>query len=135
VSRENVEVVRQVYEAAARRDSAGVLALYDADVMLDDTRLELPDDRSGVYHGHEGLRQFFRGWHEAWDHVEYDYDELIDAGGENVVAVVTRRARGRSSGAEVEMRVALVWAVRAGKVVRVVWFPTRDEALRAAQDT
>ena len=126
--------MREVYAAAARRDSAAVLALYDAEVVLDDTRLELPDDRGGVYRGHEGLRQFFRGWHEAWDHVEYDYDELIDAGGENVVAVVTRRARGRSSGAEVEMRVALVWTVRASKVVRVVWFSTRDEALRATQN-
>nr|MBA2763288.1 hypothetical protein [Thermoleophilaceae bacterium] len=39
MSQENVEIVRQVYEAVARGDSAGVLALYDEEVELDATRL------------------------------------------------------------------------------------------------
>jgi ketosteroid isomerase-like protein len=129
VSQEAVEIVRRVYEAAARRDVATVLELYDPDVELDNTRLEIA---GGVYHGHDGLRTFFREWHEAWERIEYDFDELIDAGG-HVVAVVTRRGRGRASGAEVELQVALVWTVREGKIVRVVWFETREDALEAAR--
>jgi ketosteroid isomerase-like protein len=87
----------------------------------------------GVYQGHEGLRSVFRQWNEAWESVDYQVDDLIDAGGDQVVSVVTRHGRGRSSGAEVEVQVALLWTVRDGKVVRVIWFPTREEALAAAE--
>ena len=135
MSQENVEIVRRVYEAAARRDAATVLTLYDPEVELDNSRLGVASNISGgghgIYRGHEGLRRFFREWHEAWEKIEYDYDELIDAG-EHVIAVVTRHARGRASGAEVERPFALVWTVREGEVVRVAWFLTRNEALEAA---
>jgi hypothetical protein len=126
MSQENVEVVRRVYEAAARRDSVAVLALYDREVELDASRW-LPDRRED-YRGHEGVRKFFREWHDAWGSVEYDFDRLIDAG-EHVVSVVTRHARGRASGAGVEWPLALVWTLREGKVVRVVWFTSVEEAL------
>lgn len=135
MSGENVEVVRRVYDAARHRDSKAVLALYDPEVELDNSRLGVmgfAGPGRGTYHGHEGLRRFFRDWHEAWESIDYDYDELIDTGGDKVVAVVTRRGRGRASGVEVEQRFGLVWTVREGKVVRVAWFPTREEALEAA---
>ncbi len=132
MSGENVEVVRRVYDAAARRDAASVLALYDSTVELDSSRLPIAGLMGdGVYHGHDGLRRFFREWHESWSDVRYDYEELLDAGDEQVVSVVTRRGRGRASDAEVEMSLALVWTLREGRVVRVVWFPSRDEALEA----
>lgn len=125
-----MEVVRKVYEAAARRDSAAVLELYDERVELDGSRLAVVG-YSGIYRGHDGLRRFFRQWHEAWSGIDYDYDELIDAGGEQVISVVTRRGRGRASGAEAEWPLALLWTIRGGKVVRVVWLRSRDEALEA----
>ena len=134
MSQGNVEVVRRVYEAAAQRDAALVFELYDPEVELDDSRLHIVGGvgaGSDVHRGHDGLRRFFRQWHEAWENVEYDFDELIDAGGEHVISVVTRRGRGRASGAEVERPLALVWTVRDEKVLRVVWFPSRDEALEA----
>jgi uncharacterized protein len=130
MSQQNVEIVRRVYEAAARRDAESVLALYDPEVELDNSRLEVAG-WDEVYRGHEGLRRFFRQWHEAWDEIEYDFDELIDAG-DQVISVVSRRGRGRASGAQVELHVALVWTLREGRVVRVVWYPTRKEALEAA---
>ena len=129
MSHENVEVVRRVYGAAARRDTATVLALYDPEVELDTSQLRFVD--GGVYRGHEGLRRFFRQWHEAWENIEYDFDELIDAGGEHVISVVTRQGRGRTSGAEVELPFGLVWTLREGKVTRVLWFPSRAGALEA----
>ena len=128
MSQENVELVRQVYDAAARRDTPAVHALYDESVELDNSGLGLVG--GGVYRGHDGLRRFFREWQEAWDHVEYDYDALIDAG-EYVISLVTRQGQGRASGIAVEMPLALVWTIRDGKVVRVVWYHTRDDALEA----
>ncbi|MGI8461388.1 MAG: nuclear transport factor 2 family protein [Solirubrobacterales bacterium] len=134
MSEENIEIVRRVYEAAASRDAATVFALYDPEVELDASRLGLAGvaGTSGVSRGHEGLRNFFREWHDAWGSIEYDYEELIDAGGEHVISVVTRHARGRASGIEVERPFALLWTLREGKVVRVVWFVTREEALETA---
>ena len=128
MSRENVEIVRRVYEAAARRDTATVLDLYHPEVELDASRFAID---TGVYRGHDGLRSLFREWHEAWGSIEYDYEELIDAG-ERVISVVTRHARGRASGVEVERPFALLWTLREGRVVRVVWFLDRAEALEAA---
>src|SRR3954471_4900133 len=133
MARRNVEIVRSVYEAAARRDTAAVLALYDPEVELDNSALEVVGWGGRVYRGHEGLRSFFREWHEAWETVDYDFDDLVEAPGEHVISVVTRQARGRASGAEVTLEIALLWTIRDERVVRVVWFPSRDDALAAAQ--
>jgi ketosteroid isomerase-like protein len=131
MSRENVEIVRRVYHAAARHDAATVLALYGPEVEWDNSRLpEASLEGRHVTRGHEGLRTLFREWYEAWESVEDDCEELIDAG-KHVVSVVTRRGRGRVSGAETTARRGGVWTLREGKVVRVVWFPSREEALES----
>jgi ketosteroid isomerase-like protein len=132
MSRENVEVVRRLYEAVARRDREAVLALYDPEVEWDATQSPLGQVTGGsVFRGHEGLRQAFREWYEGWEYVEDEIEELIDAG-EQVIAVVTLRGRGRASGVEVEWKdYAAVWTIRDGKVVRVVWLPSREDALEA----
>jgi hypothetical protein len=65
MSQENVEIVRRVYDAAARRDAETVLALYDSEVELDATRIGL-NLAFDVYHGHDGLRRLFAEWHEVW---------------------------------------------------------------------
>jgi ketosteroid isomerase-like protein len=130
MSRENMEVVQGVYDAASRRDSAAVLAFYDDSVELDNRSLVV--GAGDVYQGHDGLRMLFREWNEAWENIDYKLDDLIDLGGDQIVSVVTRHGRGRTSGAEVEIHVALLWTINDGKVVRVVWFPTREAALEAA---
>jgi ketosteroid isomerase-like protein len=130
MSRENVEIVRAVYDAVARRDTAAVLALYDPDVEWDGSRGTPLGELSGqsVYRGHDGLRTAFRQWYEAWENLEDTCEELIDAG-EHVISVSTARARGRASGLDVEFpqRVGL-WTIREGKIVRVVWLPSVEEA-------
>ena len=133
MSQENVEIVRRIYDAAARRDSEATLALYDSDVEIDVSRTHralMQDVYKGP--GHEGLRRWAREWHEAWEQVEYDVDEMIDAG-DDVICVVTVRGRGRGSGADVEFTLhAGLWTIQNGKVARVVWFKTRKDALEAA---
>jgi hypothetical protein len=49
-----------------------------------------------------------------------------------VVSVFTYRGRGRTSGVETEWRnMAGVWTLRAGKIVRVTWLRSREQALEA----
>ena len=133
MSQENVEIMRRLYDAAARRDSGAVLALYDPDVQVDMSRAPCRDlVGSRFYHGHDGLRAFYREWFGAWETVEAEVEELIDAG-ECVISVETTRGRGLASGAEVEVHQCGIWKLRAGKVVRVEWLEaTREEALEAA---
>jgi ketosteroid isomerase-like protein len=132
MSRANVETVRRVYDAVARRDTRSVLALYDPEVEWDMSRGAWGDlEGGGIHQGHEGLRSWFRKQYEVWEKWEDEPDELIDAG-DHVVSVVTSRSRGRTSGVEVESHHAAVWTLREGRVVRVTWFPTREEALTAA---
>lgn len=136
MSKENVEVVQQIYEAVAHRDAATILALYDPQVQLHFSADTLADhitsDGQRVWTGHEGLRNFDRELRETFQSFQTTCEELIDAGA-YVVTASKYRARGRSSGVEIEGPFQFgVWSVREGKVVRVVWFSTRAQALEAA---
>jgi uncharacterized protein len=132
MSEENVEIVRRLYDAVARRDAATVLSLYDPEVEWDGTHSPLGNLTGElVYHGHAGIRKMTRYWQEAWATVEYEIEELIDAG-DHVISVLTYRTRGRASGADVEQTDYPVWTIKKGRIVRVVWLPTRAEALEAA---
>jgi ketosteroid isomerase-like protein len=133
MSEENVEIVRRVYDAAACRDSGVVLALYDPGVEVDMSRApcrDLVGER--FYHGHDGLRVFYREWNDAWESVESEVEELIDAG-ERVITVETTRGRGRESGVAVELHHCAIWTIRTGKIARVEWLDaTREDTVQAA---
>jgi ketosteroid isomerase-like protein len=134
MSQENVEIVRKLFEAVARRDSATVFSLYDVNVEWDGSRHRWAEVMRGesAFQGHEALRKWSRSYYEMWENLEDNIEELIDAG-DDVISIVTTRARGRGSGVEVEWKQnAGVWTVREGKIARVVWFPSRDEAREAA---
>jgi ketosteroid isomerase-like protein len=135
MSQENVEVVRQVYEAAARRDTSAVFALYAPDIEWDASRTSRGAMAGRVVHGHDALRAWLRDWYGAWEKLEDRLEELIDVDDDNVVAIMVQRGRGRASGVDVEDRLGAVWTLRDGKVVRVVWFPTREAALEAVGRT
>ena len=133
MSQENVEIVRQVFDAAARGDTATVLRLYAPTVEFDSTRSPFPNlvGEGRVYRGHVDLRTFFQERSEHMEALTDDCEELIDAG-DQVVSVVVTRGRGRRSEVEVTSpRYAAVWTIQNGKIVRVVWLPTRAEALEA----
>jgi ketosteroid isomerase-like protein len=132
MSEENVEVLRNLYAAAARRDSAAVMALYHENVHWDASRTTRGVMAGTEAKGRDALHAWFREWYEVWQTVDDDIEELIDAGGDQVVSVMVQRGRGRVSGAEVENRLAAIWTIREGKVAEVVWFPHREQAMEAA---
>jgi len=133
MSQENVEIVRRVFEAAAKRDAAALFDLYDPEVVWDNTQSPYVNlGAASVYEGHAGLREVFRQYREPWSELVDVCDELIDAG-ERVFSQVRTRARGRRSGIELEQAGFYgVWTVEAGKVTQVAWFSDRAKALDAA---
>ncbi len=132
MSQENVEVVRKVIEAHDRGDSVAVFAAYHPSIEWHVRAVTGPgSDFEPVYHGHEGIRAFWRQWFAAWDTASFEYEEFLDAG-DSIVTILSQRMRGRTSGIELEWdSYAQAWKIRDGKVVRVEFFPTRGEALKA----
>ena len=128
-----MELLRALFEAVARRDTATVRALYDPEVEWDNTRGPLQGliERK-VYRGYDGIRQWWREYRDPWESVWDEVEELIDAG-DQVVSVQTSHARGRASGVAVDLpHFALVWTFRQGKILRVVLFTSRADAVEAA---
>ena len=118
MSSENVEVVRRLFEATARDDRETVFALYDPEIEWDTSRAALGLlIEGGIFRGHEGVRRFLRKYNEAWEQMDYEIDELVDAG-DQVVSVVNNRGRGRVSGVEVELQMPGVWTIRVRALVR-----------------
>lgn len=134
MSQANLQLVRRLFAAVAARDEDAVIALYAPDVEWDGSRSRwaevLPGE--GRYTGHDGIREFSRQYYEMWTSFEDRIEELIDVREHEVVSVVTSRGRGRASGLEVELPGhSAIWTIRDERVVRVVWYPTRSEVLRA----
>ena len=129
MSRENVELVRNAFQAFNRRDVDGFLEGAELDLVTDWSRAVGPE--RGIFRGREQVAQFVRSWWDAFDESAIIVDELIDAG-DHVVAVFHGRQRGRGSGAVVEGRGSvLVWSFRDGRVVSATLYQQRDEALEA----
>ena len=132
MSRENVDLVRRVYAAAARGANEAAFDLYAPDIEWDVTPSAAAQfDLEPVYHGHEGVRRFWRDYLSAFERLDFELEELIDAG-DRVLAVVHERASGRCSGIAFDNRVFAVWTLRNGEIARMGVYLDRDEALEAA---
>jgi ketosteroid isomerase-like protein len=135
MSEQNVELVRRLLEMFARREHEAVFAFYDPDIEWDATYIRSRgfDDLAGVYHGHEGVRTYWRRWLQAWKDLEFEVEDVLDAGDEVVALIRNQRQWGRHSGIPVEMPpYGLVFTIRAGKVVRWRNFSDQESALEAA---
>jgi ketosteroid isomerase-like protein len=132
MSRENVEIVRRIYDAVARRDVATPFDFYAKDIVWDLSRWRPAElDPMRVYTGHEGVREAWRDRLSAWGEVDFEVEELMEAG-DRVVAVIRDRQVGRSSGVPIEAAHAAVWTLADGKVTRLQVFDGRQQALEAA---
>lgn len=130
MSAQNVEIVRRLYEAFRTRDNTWPFEVYDPEIEWENSDAGLPSvGFEPVYRGHAGVRAFWRQWLEAWESIDFRLDDLMDAG-EEVVALIWQRNRGRASGAVVEYEYAQVWTLRAGLVIRQRTFMHRQDALR-----
>jgi uncharacterized protein len=132
MSQENVDLLRQGYEAWNRGDRRWVLEHIAPDVEW----VAAPDDPDpGVYRGYEGVERFWAQWRAAVGQLHFEPLEFVDAGDE-VVVVARRSGRGRQSGVAVADVIAQVFSFGPdGKCFRVREFYDRDEALRAVSRT
>ena len=92
MSQENVEIVRTLAEWFQHRQHEQAFELYDPEIEWDASRMaERQPDNAGIYHGHEGVRAFWRDWLSAWSDLQFEIEDVVD-GGEEIVLLVSEPA-------------------------------------------
>jgi ketosteroid isomerase-like protein len=128
MSEENIEVVRRAYAAASRSDWDAAFEAAEAEFEL------VPPDQSPdstPVRGVQEVRAWFADQQETVGDLSIEVEKLIEAG-EFIVALIRLRIRPHGADADFELRIAHVWALRDGKLIRCEIFPEREKALEAA---
>ncbi len=139
MSQGNVEVVRRIFrlwtEGIENADAGALQAVYDEGLFAPDSTFTPPKEFPGAsrktYVGPVEFREFILAWTEGWAEWKIELEGVVDAGDDQVVAVVHQTAIGKSSGAPVSLRIGSVFTLRAGQVVARRDYTDPDEALEA----
>jgi SnoaL-like domain len=139
MSQDNVDLVRSLIPPP----ETDVAALLRDDALFGQTVAALEEFvdpgvecvavwRGGDTHtGLEGFRRMWLDWLEPWDTYHSRVEEVIDAGDRVVVLAHDRGERPDVEG-EFDILAGSTWEVRDGRVVRVVFYGNREDALAAA---
>jgi ketosteroid isomerase-like protein len=130
VSREDVELVRGGLEAFSRGDLDGALAGFHEQILWEVDPNLVPD--AAAYRGHEGVREFWSQWREAFEGFRLQIEELDEVNDGRVLAVTRAEGTGSGSGASVASpQFCQLFDVEDGEVTRVRLFATKAAALAA----
>jgi ketosteroid isomerase-like protein len=117
----NAELVLAAYDAFNRRDWDAVARLLHPEIVLQ-TTVE-------TRHGHDGAVQWAREADDVLAGYVVTVEQVSDFG-DRVLAITHQRGRGRDSGIEIDQRVAHVWSVCDGRLIKMQAFTERAAALR-----
>jgi len=129
MSIENVERLRPVFREWGRGNFTAGMDLLDEDVVF---VTFIPGSADEVtYRGLTGVADFLREFLGQWQNFTWTAEDFVPSG-DKVLVAGHQRARGRHSGAAVEMTAFCLWTFREGKAVRLQFFRDKSKALRAA---
>ena len=126
----DVEIVRALFDAFARRDLARVEQLISEEMEFHAVTAEVAG-REGPYRGHAGMELYFSDVEQAWEEIKLtptDFEEIGD------VILVTGRVWARGSGRVVDSSTGWLFKVREGQLVWARVFESATEAAAAAGD-
>jgi ketosteroid isomerase-like protein len=135
MSQQDVELVRELLAAFASRDHERAFEFYDPDIEWDARGVvAVTPDIAEIYHGHDGVRAYWRNWLSAWRDLAFEVEDVRGGADGQVVALIGgQRQWGRHSGVETTVPpYGLVFTIRDGKVTRWRAFPSQKAALEAA---
>jgi ketosteroid isomerase-like protein len=124
MSQENVEIVRRALEGFV----AGEIRWETMDEEVEIHDHDILD--AGEYRGHSGFTRWLEDWSTGLPVVSLELQEFIDAG-DAVVAVFLLKAKARGSSVDVERQDGIVYRLRNGKVIRLDYYNSRHQALKA----
>ena len=123
MSQENVDAVRGLFAALESEDWEAALGMFDPEVEWSPTE--------GTFHGLAGVLNSLAEWLAPWEEHHIEAEEFAAAGDE-VFAAIRLSGRVAGSGTKIDQRFFQIYALRNGKIVRMVEFLRRAEALEAA---
>jgi ketosteroid isomerase-like protein len=129
MSRENLEVVRRLYELVAAGDRDGVVQLLDPDVVWVETASLGPDAQT--YRGPEEIWGAIDSWTSMWTDYDFHVDQYLEAES-GVVVLIRESGQGQTSGASAERELGVVYTLQAGKVLLARLYNGWANALEAA---
>ena len=127
-----VRNVGMAYAAANRRDFDSVLVGWDPASEYRPSGDLMPPDLETIFYGHDGYRQLWRYWLDAFEDIRWDPEEILDFGDRFLVRA-QQRGRGSGSGVAVSEPVFQLFTLRRGLVVRQEDFLDRSKALEAVR--
>jgi len=126
----NLEIVQRGFEAFNREGIEGIIPLIHPDFEAT-TPPDLASEPD-TYRGPDGVRRWFQSFDEVMDQIRWDSRGFHQVG-DRVVVEFTLRARGKTTGLDFGQDAVMVWELRDGKAIRLVLYPTLDQALAAAE--
>jgi ketosteroid isomerase-like protein len=136
MSMENVEIVRSAFgsfKASVKRGDFRFPDAIEAGLVDPDFEWVPATEVTGeTYRGSDGFARFMETWTEDFDHWSIELEQLVDAGGEQVVAIARQDATGKESGAPVQLKFGVLYELEAGRVIRMRNFLDPAQALRVA---
>jgi ketosteroid isomerase-like protein len=129
MSAENVEIVRASLRAPAEGGLAATAKFWDPDINW--RAIEGAPDDVGEMVGAAAVLRYLQDWVDTFDDVTIVPVELMDVGDDRVVAVQHVTGRAKLSGVQTELRYAVVYTLRDGKIVRAREYRDREQALEA----
>jgi ketosteroid isomerase-like protein len=124
MSHENVARVQEALEHFATTGEPPWDSLHEEITVQDHDILD-----AGDYRGHAGFGRWLEDWASAWSEYTMEPEEFLDAG-EHVVAFIRQTTTGQGSGVVLEREDAMVFEFRAGKIARLDYYNSRDQALK-----
>jgi ketosteroid isomerase-like protein len=132
VTAQNVDLVRQSFEAFARGDFETAFAAHHPDVQWC-TAVDEPDQHT--YRGVPELMRFVESIADAWENrfaPSMEYEDFIDCG-DWVVVPWHAQLKGRGSGISIQVRETYAVQVEGGKIVQVDEYRRPEDALAAVK--
>ena len=121
MSKENVEVVKRLFDAVERRDREGVFAAYHPEIIIREAETL---SYGGEFHGFEGAMKHALGYRAAWDALQSKTEQelspaFLDAGD---YVVVLWRQRAVNGDKKLDSSAASVYKLRDGKIIESEMF-------------
>jgi ketosteroid isomerase-like protein len=129
MSQENVEILRRGFEGFNTGDLDRLVSEFVAPEVEYCTSREDPD--AATHRGRQAYRRYVEQWMESFDGLRADVEEYIDVGDDRVFTWVRWTGRGRTSGADADWHLAIIYTMREGQIVRGEEYFDRAEALEA----